>query len=394
LRGRFLFVTWDAGGNVPPTLILARRLLDRGHSVRILGPRTLRERIAATGSTFRAFPEELEWDDSEGRRLEDQPEPLIEILAGTTLADAVLTEIQREPADVIVADCMLENALAVAEWSERPNAALVHVLYQPWAAMEQPKGWWEDEFNTMNDTRAKLGLALIPRRRFIAELWTRPDLALVLVPREFDAPGNEPSLNVRYVGPILDEPNPGYVWDLPWPADDPGPLILISLGTTYQQQEEPLQRILAAVASVPGRRLLSLGHAVDSSEIEVADEIVVRDWIPHASVLQHTSVVVTHAGLGTVSAALAHGVPLLCIPLGREQPNNAKRVEACEAGRMIQEEATSDEIREALVDVLESEHYQEGARRMAAIFARYERGDRAVRELEGLLTGAGKQNVK
>ena len=80
---------------------------------------------------------------------------------------------------------------------------------------------------------------------------------------------------------------------------------------------------------------------------------------------------------------------MLCIPLGREQPSNAKRVEACEAGRMIQEEATSDEIREALVDVLESEHYQEGARRMAGIVAGYERGDQAVRELESLLTGAG-----
>ena len=57
--------------------------------------------------------------------------------------------------------------------------------------------------------------------------------------------------------------------------------------------------------------------------------------------------------------------------------------------RMIQEEATSDEIREALVDVLESEHYQEGARRMAGIVAGYERGDQAVRELESLLTGAG-----
>jgi MGT family glycosyltransferase len=356
--------------------------------VRIVAPRTLRARIEATGSTFRAFPKELEWDASKGRALEDQDEFMIEILAGMPLAEAVLAETEREPADVTVVDCMLENALAAAERSGLPSAALVHVLHQPWAAMEEPKGWWEVNFNSMNDTRAKLGLAPIPRRRFMAEVWARPDRALVLVPREFDAPGDEQSPNVRYVGPILDEVDPGYRWDLPWPPDDPSPLILISLSTTYQHQEELLRRILEALVTVPGRRLLSLARGIESNEVEMPKDIVVRDWVPHTAVLPHTSVVITHAGLGTVSAALAYGVPLLCMPLGREQPNNAKRIEACEAGRMMAEEATPNEIREALVQVLESERYRKGARRMAAIIARYNRGDRAVQELEGLLTRA------
>jgi MGT family glycosyltransferase len=254
--------------------------------------------------------------------------------------------------------------------------------------MEEPKGWWEDEFNSMNDTRAKLGLAPIPRQRFMAEVWARPDRALVLAPREFDAPGNDYSPNVRYVGPVLDEGDPEYKWDLPWAPDDPRPLILVSLSTTYQHQEEPLHRILEAVASVPGRRLLSLARGIESAEVEASNDIVVRDWVPHAAILPYASVVASHAGLGTVSAALTHGVPLLCIPLGREQPNNARRVEACEAGRVMAEEASPNEIRDALVDLLESDRYRRGAERMAAIIAEYRRSDRAMRELEALLASA------
>jgi MGT family glycosyltransferase len=386
--GRFLFVTWDGGGNVPPALVLARRLRERGHLVRILAPRTLRLRIESTGSAFRAFPRELEWDESNGRALEDQLEFWTDILAGTALAEAVLAEIEDEPPDVIVVDCMLENALAAAELHRLPTAALVHVLYRPWAAKEEPSGWWEDEFNSVNDTRAKLGLAPIPRQRFIAEFWARPDRALVLVPREFDEPGSDYSPNVRYVGPVLAEADQEDRWDLPWPPDDPGPLILVSLSTTYQHQEDPLCRVLEAVASVPGRRLLSLARGIESTEVEVPNDIVVRDWVSHAAVLPHTSVVITHAGLGTVSAALAHGVPLLCLPLGREQPNNARRVEACGAGRIVAEDASPNAIREALADVLDSDRYRKGAERMAAVIAEYGRSDLAMRELEGLLTGA------
>src|SRR5437899_8163405 len=133
--------------------------------------------------------------------------------------------------------------------------------------------------------------------------------------------------------------------------------------------------MLAAGSFVPGRRLLTLGHGLEESEVDAPDGVVVRDWIPHQAVLPHTSVVLTHAGLGTVSAALAHGVPMVCMPLGREQPSNAKRVAACEAGVVIPQQASPGEIREALMDVLGSERYRAGARRMAEVIAAYGQGE-------------------
>ena len=46
-------------------------------------------------------------------------------------------------------------------------------------------------------------------------------------------------------------------------------------------------------------------------------------FIPHRSVFPHAALVITHAGWQTINAALADGVPLLCIPDGRDQPDNA-----------------------------------------------------------------------
>src|SRR5207248_8948080 len=47
---------------------------------------------------------------------------------------------------------------------------------------------------------------------------------------------------------------------------------------------------------------------------------------PHSELLKQAAVVVTHAGHGTVIRALAAGVPLVCMPMGRDQNENAARV--------------------------------------------------------------------
>jgi UDP:flavonoid glycosyltransferase YjiC (YdhE family) len=40
---------------------------------------------------------------------------------------------------------------------------------------------------------------------------------------------------------------------------------------------------------------------------------------PHDAVMKEVSIVVTHGGHGTASRALWHGLPLLVIPMGRDQ---------------------------------------------------------------------------
>src|SRR5947209_13453487 len=150
--GRFLFVVWNGGGNIPPALALGQRLVRRGHSVRFLGDRSLSSKVEAMGCAFSAYRTVPEWDVERGRALEDQPDAFVEMLCGDCLADDVLDELATTRVDVAVVDCMLGGALCAAECARVPTAAFVHVLFQPWAEL------WGGTYLAVNDLRARLGL--------------------------------------------------------------------------------------------------------------------------------------------------------------------------------------------------------------------------------------------
>ncbi len=387
--GRFLIVTWAGGGTVQPAVGLARRLIARGHSVRVLAPRPLRERLEAVGCAFRPFPAVLEWDPSKGRAYGDQEEQFKAILVGHLLAEAVLTEVQAQPTGALIVDCMLRNALSAAEAACLPTAGLVHVRYKYFADIPDPSvPWWDLE--PVNETRERIGLQPLLKsdERVIIKLWRRCDRALVVVPREFEDFGGPLPPNVRYVGPVFEGDESGATWDLPWPPDHPDPLVLVSFSTTYMHHEAAVDRVLAALEPLHVRVLVTLGGGLELNEVGARPRMVARSYVPHAMVLPHAAMVVTHGGMGTVMAAFAYGVPMLCMPLGRDQPGNAERVEALGAGRAIAPDASVEAVRAAVVDVLGSDVLRAGARRMAEIVAGYRRGEQAIDELESLLASS------
>ena len=147
--GRFLFVVWDGGGNVPQPLALARRLVARGHAVEVVGSRSLAERFTAAGCLFTAFRRAPDLRDAEGIAAEEQWETLVELLSGEGTARDVLAVVEERRPDVGVVDCMLGSALAALEASAVAAALLVHVLYQPWVER------WGSGIIHVNPTRAR-----------------------------------------------------------------------------------------------------------------------------------------------------------------------------------------------------------------------------------------------
>jgi UDP:flavonoid glycosyltransferase YjiC (YdhE family) len=86
-------------------------------------------------------------------------------------------------------------------------------------------------------------------------------------------------------------------------------------------------------------------------------------------VLPEASVVVTHAGHGTVLKTLAAGVPMVCIPMGRDQKDNTVRVLRLGAGVRIKKRSAPHQISAAISEVLEHSHYAVAARRFADVLA-------------------------
>jgi UDP:flavonoid glycosyltransferase YjiC (YdhE family) len=360
--GRFLIVSWDGGGNAPPALNLGARLARQGHEVRLLGWESMAPRAAAAGVGFAAYPSVPPWPP--GLAFEDAlEERLLPALAGTGTRDDILTEANGFAPDVVVVDCMMGAGLEAAHELGLPSAVLVHLLYSGF--MHE----WGDQ------------AARAEKARFLSEAGS----VLALVPPGFDKPCPLPA-NTRYAGPITD-PNP-------WPPLDPrdagllaapgDPWVLLSLSTTLQGQAAALPPMLDAVARLPVRVLLTLGGALPASAVDPPPNVTVRGFVPHHLALPHMAAVISHGGLSTITAALTVGVPLLCIPQGRDQSDNAERVAASGAGRAVATDAPAAQIACALKELLADPAALAEARRFARVIAGLGSGDAATREVAGL----------
>ena len=317
--GSFLLVTWEGGGNVNPTSLLARAW-SHAATVRALGPASLAARFHAEGIAFSAHRAR---DDGAGVSPIDRPnvtdDERLAYLRG--IADDVVAEVRREPTHALVVDFMQPEALCGAELTGVPTAALLHTLYTRVAMTPfNPMAIMADAAR-INALRAQLGLEPIER---LTDLLDRTARVLVNTVAELDRPGEGTPPNVRYVGPIVEGAGPDAGWTPPGSADRP--LVVVGLGTTPMDEAPLLERVLDALAELPVRVFATVGGHLSPSDVRPPANAVVSPYVRHAAVMPHASVFVTHAGLSGIGAALTFGVPMVCVPLGREQPFNAHHV--------------------------------------------------------------------
>jgi MGT family glycosyltransferase len=128
--------------------------------------------------------------------------------------------------------------------------------------------------------------------------------------------------------------------------------VLVGLSSTVMRQEGLLQRAADALGRLPVRGLITTGPAVDPAVISAPANVTVTRWASHADVLPHCSAVITHGGHGTVMKALIAGVPLVLVPLGRDQPDNAGRVVHAGAGIRLRKNATVSVLQAAISQVV------------------------------------------
>jgi MGT family glycosyltransferase len=400
----FLLVTWDGGGNTPPMRAIAASLIARGHVVRVVAPESRRKSYESLGARFEPYQHAPDHDTSTPERdlLRDweartpmgafaRMRDNLMFGPAARFADEVLAAVERERPSAAVIDYMLTGAAAGARRACVPAVGLVHNVYPlpvdgvpPFgmglSPARGPVGRLRDRALGRVALRPfAVGLDALNRVRCDLEL---PDVGqvgallddfgavVVAVPPEFDLAGRAPvDARTRFVGHMA-PPKSDYNWESPWPSDDRRPLVLVSLSTTFMDQRRLAARILSAVGDMPVRVLFTLGPALHVDGLSIPGNVVTADFVPHAAVLPQASAVVTHAGLGTVAAALSAGVPVVCMPSGRDQPDNAVRVVAASAGIRLSPRARPARIRAAVERALSDEQLQAGARRMQDAFSR------------------------
>jgi MGT family glycosyltransferase len=207
---------------------------------------------------------------------------------------------------------------------------------------------------------------------------------LVLTSESFDFHGDAHPQHVRYVGPVLTDPEWVSEWHSPWLEDDPRPLVVVSLSSTYMAQERVLARAIEGLGRLDARVLVTTGPAIDPASLPAAPNAVVLRSAPHTKLFPEAAVVVTHAGMGTVTRALAAGVPLVCLPMGRDQLDVAARVVHARAGVRLRPSAKPAAIAAAVERVIREPDFRNAAQRIGARLVADAAAQQGIAELEGL----------
>jgi UDP:flavonoid glycosyltransferase YjiC (YdhE family) len=172
---------------------------------------------------------------------------------------------------------------------------------------------------------------------------------------------------------------------LEWRSDGDRPLIYMTFGTVLGHLPEAIgvyRRALEAIAGLPARVLLTVGHATDVTSLgPIPDNARVEQWVPQDAVLRQASCVVCHGGSGTAFGALAAGVPVVICPLFADQPRNGAAIQRAGAGVVVAADTEAAgglrslgpedvaPLRASIEEVLGNAAYRRAAERIAAEIA-------------------------
>ena len=166
------------------------------------------------------------------------------------------------------------------------------------------------------------------------------------------------------------------------------PIVYFTLGTEFNLEAGDLfSRVLAGLRELSVEVVATVGRDIDPAELGPQPEHVrVERFIPQAEILPRAAIVVSHAGSGSVLGALAHGLPMVLLPMGADQPYNAARCDALGVARSVDViTATPGDVRDAVAAVLFEPALRVAAERMRDEFAALPGPEHAVELLAQLV---------
>jgi UDP:flavonoid glycosyltransferase YjiC (YdhE family) len=191
-----------------------------------------------------------------------------------------------------------------------------------------------------------------------------------------------------------------------WWGGNGDPLVYLTFGSVAAGAHLPYYPVLyrsaiEALATLPVRVLVTVGDAErELSDLgQVPANVHVHTWVPHDAVAPRADVIVCHGGLGSTLGALAHGTPLVVLPLfSGDQWANGAAVARAGAGITVADDVeargvldlpadeTIEAMRRAVESVLEGQAHRREAGRIADAMRALPPVDESVRILES--TGA------
>jgi len=348
-----LFVTWDGGGNVPPALGIAAELLSRGHRIRVMGHPVQDQQVKEAGLDFTAFATARPFTAVDN----STPFDYLGVFGDRAMGRDVVEEIRREPADLVVIDCILFGAMeAVAEAGVK-YAVLEH-MYHAYLV-----GKW---------SHGPMGIGLAARRIHKRRLLDGAAARLVACLPDLDPAGSAPRPgNLHYTGPVVTGVSAA-------PAE---PTVLVSLSTVnFPGQARAMQHILDALGTLDVRGIATVGPSIGIENLAPPANVDLRGFVPHTELLPTVSMVIGHGGHATTMAALAHDLPVLVMPMHPmlDQKMVGRSLADAGAGRLLSKKAEPAVIAAAAAELLSDGPHRDAAARLGAM----------IRSAPGAVAGA------
>jgi rhamnosyltransferase subunit B len=352
---RILFATIGSLGDLHPCLALALELRRRRHIVTIAATPFYRTKVEQCGFAF--MPLRPDWDPTSGElvaqceNIRRSPEILLRKLILPHLQDtyADLTAAARDT-DLMIAGELVYAAPLVAE---KLNLRWASAILSPctfFSAHDPSVLVTAPELMLFREAGLRVNRAILSVSRAMTNSWWGSIRALRRA--EDLGPGVNPLLHDKFAPELVlalfsrclaqlqpDWPpqtiQPGFVfYDRPRSEElsDRALATFIALGespvvftqgSTAVHHPGDFYRVSIEAARRIGRRAILVG--VDPSAVPEAPDVLAVRYAPYSEVFPRAAVNVHQGGSGTTGQAMQAGRPMLIVPFGWDQPDNAAR---------------------------------------------------------------------
>jgi UDP:flavonoid glycosyltransferase YjiC (YdhE family) len=350
---RALLIPMGSAGDVYPLVGLGAALRARGHRVEVVANSYYQSAVERAGVSFVPLGS---YEDI--RPALENPDLWHPHKGFLILGRALLPLMRRlyaviadraTPGETVVVASSLALAARVAQ--DKLGISLVTVHLQPTAlrsaydpagapgllpqrwvrALRRFRDWLVDVLlldrvfgGEINALRADLGLP--PVRRPLHRWWHSPQRVLGLFPEWFAPPAPDWPEQTQLTGfPLYDDFQevPPDVVDF---LASGSPPIVFTPGSAMRHSRAFFAESVAACRLL-GQRGVLLTRFPEQVPPELPDGVRHFDYLPLSRVLPCAAALVSHGGIGSVSQALAAGVPQLVMPMAFDQWPNALRLE-------------------------------------------------------------------
>lgn len=438
---RILVAAVPHTGHVRPLLTVAGTLVEHGHDVTCYFGSTFEVAARRAGADVLPMTDGLDYDENSvervfGERPKNPVKRIAHDIAQIFVASAppYLRDLRRfaddwRP-DVLVSDTAHLPSALLAELEGIPYVVVGVIPIVAFDPVVPPFGpGLPPPDGTKGLLRVRLAHAVNARvitstgdrhlRRIRAELGLPPtESSFFDVPThaataylqgcapEFEYPRRNPIPALEFVGPIV--PRSGTEWVEPewWPdllaAREAGRRVVTvtqgSVAVDHDDLVHPTIRgltgddvfIVAAGGGADGAPAKAAGTTAAGGAAPRATVRAER-FVPFDRLLPLTDVFVTNGGYGGVQQALAHGVPIVASGVSEDKKEVGRRIDFSGVGvSLLKQRPKPDEIRRAVLEVLNAPAYAERARKVQASGAAGGGLDRIVEVVESLaVTPAG-----